>query len=294
MGNQRSQRVDHLRHRNDYSRNTGDHFPCANSRFRDANNRFHNGNACFRLPHEFLRGSNSRFCRRENRRRGAGGSVPKPSTNQEVSMSPHVRPLAGFRNMADQQLVTTASAVVKEMTDNANFPNPPVDLKALATAVDDLSAAVAAQVQGGTASTAHKQNKRATVVDLLVKLAHYVHDNCGNNPAVVLSSGFQVAGTNRAKSPLSKPGIISIDAGKSTELVLKLSPVTNARVFDLEFAPLGANSTPGDWKAAGLFTNSRSITVGNLVPGTTYVFRVRAAGTTGYSDWSDPVAHMAT
>jgi len=53
--------------------------------------------------------------------------------------------------MADQQLVTTASAVVKEMTDNANFPNPPVDLKVLATAVDDLSAAVAAQVQGGTA-----------------------------------------------------------------------------------------------------------------------------------------------
>ena len=102
-------------------------------------------------------------------------------------MSPHVRPLAGFKNLADQQLVTTASAVVKEMTDNANFPNPPVDLKALATAVDDLSAAVAAQVQGGTASTAHKQNKRAT-----------------------------------------------------------------------------------------------------------YVFRVRAAGTTGYSDWSDPVAHMST
>ena len=209
-------------------------------------------------------------------------------------MSPHVRPLAGFKNLADQQLVTTASAVVKEMTDNANFPNPPVDLKALATAVDDLSAAVAAQVQGGTASTAHKQNKRATVVDLLVKLAHYVHDNCGNNPAVVLSSGFQLAGTNRAKSPLSKPVIISIDAGKSTELVLKLSPVTNARIFDVEFAPLGANNTPGDWKDAGLFTNSRSITVGDLVPGTTYLFRVRAAGTTGYSDWSDPVAHMAT
>ncbi|PYS08156.1 MAG: hypothetical protein DMG15_28005 [Acidobacteria bacterium] len=73
-----------------------------------------------------------------------------------------------------------------------------------------------------------------------------------NNPAVVLSSGFQVAGTNRAKSPLSKPVIISMDAGKSTELVLKLSPVTNARIFDVEFAPLGANNTPGDWKDAGL------------------------------------------
>jgi hypothetical protein len=176
--------------------------------------------------------------------------------------------------MADQQLVTTAGAVVKEMTDNANFPNPPLDLKALATAVDDLSAAIAAQVQGGTASTAHKRNKRGTVIDLLVKLAHYVHDNCGNNPAVVLSSGFQVAGTSRGKSPLSKPVIISIDFGKSTDLVLKLSPITNARIFDVEFAPVGANNTPGDWKDAGLFTNSRSITVGNLVPGTTYLFRV--------------------
>jgi len=196
--------------------------------------------------------------------------------------------------MADQELVTTASAVVKEMTGNANFPNPPVDLKTLATAVDDLSAAMAAQVQGGSATTAHKKNQRGTVIDLLVKLAHYVHDNSGNNPAVVLSSGFQVAGTNRAKSPLPKPVIIAIDYGKSTELVLKLSPVPNLRVFDVEFASVGANNTPGDWKGAGLFTNSRSITVGSLVPGTTYVFRVRAAGTTGFSDWSDPVAHMAT
>src|SRR5436309_4783394 len=70
---------------------------------------------------------------------------------------------------------------------------------------------MAAQVQGGTASTALKKNKRATVIDLLVKLAHHVHDNCGNNPAVVLSSGFQVAATNRLKSPLAKPVIISID-----------------------------------------------------------------------------------
>src|SRR5207244_12507748 len=108
----------------------------------------------------------------------AGVSLNHQPT-REVRMSPQVRPLAGFKNLADQQLVTTASAIVTEMTDNANFPNPPVDLKTLATAVDDLSAAMAAQVQGGTASTALKKNKRATVIDLLVKLAHHVHDNCG-------------------------------------------------------------------------------------------------------------------
>src|SRR5947207_1780956 len=182
----------------DHGHQRVDPLRCGNDRFLGGNRRLRGGHDCFRLTHKFLRGRINHFCRRENRRRGAGGSVPEPSTNQEVRMSPHVRPLAGFRNMADQQLVTTASAVVKEMTDNANFPNPPVDLKALATAVDDLSAAVAAQVQGGTASTAHKQNKRATVVDLLLRLAHCVHATGGNNAAGVLSSCSQLAGTTRA------------------------------------------------------------------------------------------------
>ena len=151
--------------------------------------------------------------------------------------------MLGFKSFTDPQLVTTGGGVVKEMKDNPNFPNPPEELKTLESAVEELSAALAAQVQGGTAATAHKKNKRD---------------------------------------------------GRSTELVLKLNPVGKARIFKVELAPVGPNNTPGDWKDAGLFTNSRSITVGNLVPGTTYVFRVQAVGTTGSGDWSDPVARMAT
>ena len=208
-------------------------------------------------------------------------------------MSPRVRAVAGFKRFTDPQLITTGRGVVKEMKDNPNFPNPPEELKTLESAVEELSAALAAQVQGGTAATAHKNNKRDAVIELLVKLAHYVEDNCGQNPATLLSSGFQIATNNRAKSPVVKAAILSIDPGRSTELVLKLNPVDNARIFKVEFAPVGPNNTPGDWKDAGLFTNSRSITVGNLVPGTTYVFRVQAFGTTGSGDWSDPVARMA-
>ncbi|MFM8469141.1 MAG: fibronectin type III domain-containing protein [Limisphaerales bacterium] len=34
--------------------------------------------------------------------------------------------------------------------------------------------------------------------------------------------------------------------------------------------------------------------VENLTPGTTYTFSVRAVGgSTGFSDWSDPVSHMS-
>jgi Fibronectin type III domain len=210
-------------------------------------------------------------------------------------MAPQVKPVLGFKTQSDQQIATTASAVIKEMTGNTAFPNPPVELKAVQAAVDELSAAMAAQVQGGTAATAVKKNKRETVITLLRKLAHYVHDNCGNDPAVLLSSGFQLATSSRTRYPVAKPSIVSIDFGQSTELILKVSPIANARCYDVQFAPVGANNAPGEWKHLGLFTNSRSIIVGNLIPGTTYVFQVRAVGgTNGYSDWSDPVAHMST
>ena len=50
-----------------------------------------------------------------------------------------------------------------------------------------------------------------------------------------------------------------------------------------------------DWKNAGVFTKSRGVLLDNLTPGTTYDVQARAVGgATGYSDWSDPVSHMAT
>ena len=51
---------------------------------------------------------------------------------------------------------------------------------------------------------------------------------------------------------------------------------------------------PGPWQSGGLFTNSRSMPLNGLTPGTNYTVQVRAiGGSTGYSDWSDPVSHMS-
>ena len=44
-----------------------------------------------------------------------------------------------------------------------------------------------------------------------------------------------------------------------------------------------------------LLLGSRRIRLTNFTPGTVYTIQVRAiGGFTGYSDWSDPVSHMAT
>jgi hypothetical protein len=41
-------------------------------------------------------------------------------------------------------------------------------------------------------------------------------------------------------------------------------------------------------------TQARRIILGNLTPGTTYNVQARAiGGSEGYSEWSDPMSHMA-
>ncbi len=160
-------------------------------------------------------------------------------------------------------------------------------------AADSLNEALAAQAHGGTAATAEKNNREEALVALLRKVKHYVEDNCGDDPAVLLSSGFQAAADNRNRSPLATPSIVNVDLGNSTELVLRVSAIARARCYEVRSAAVGSDSVPGPWQPAGLFTNSRSITIAGLAPGTTYVFLVRAiGGSTGYSDWSNPVSRM--
>ncbi len=46
---------------------------------------------------------------------------------------------------------------------------------------------------------------------------------------------------------------------------------------------------------AGVVTQARWFVIPGWIPGTTYTVQIRAVGgTTGHSDWSDPISHMAT
>ena len=68
-----------------------------------------------------------------------------------------------------------------------------------------------------------------------------------------------------------------------------MQPVPTARVYEVRMS----YGTSG-WQVVGLFTQARKILVENLTPGTTYTFQARAiGGSTGSSEWSDPVSHMS-
>jgi hypothetical protein len=118
---------------------------------------------------------------------------------------------------------------------------------------EELNAALAAQIHGGTAATAEKKNKQEALISILRKLKHYVEDNCGNDPDVLLSSGFQAASTTRDRSPLANPSILSVDLGNSAELRLKVSPIACAKCYEVRMAAMGAGNAPAPWQNAGLF-----------------------------------------
>jgi hypothetical protein len=199
----------------------------------------------------------------------------------------------GFKKQSAEQLITTAGAIIAGLTNNPSFPAPTVDLKTVQAAADELDAALAAQAHGGKIATAEKNNKQEALIAVLRKLKHYLEDNCGSDPTVLLSSGFQPASSTRNISPLANPVIFSIDFGFSGELALKITPILRARCYEVRYAKGDINSNTGTWQPAGLFTGTKSITIKDLIPGTTYVFQARAiGGSAGYSDWSNPVSRM--
>ena len=165
-------------------------------------------------------------------------------------MSHHARIADRLTRQSAEQLVTMAGAVITGLTNNPAFPNPTVDLKTVQAAADDLKEAAAAQAHGGTAATAEKNNKQEALIKILFKLKHYVEDNCENDLAILLSSGFQAAAANRDHSLIANPSILGIDRGKSDELMLKVTPIARAKCYEVRSAVVGTGNVPGPWQQA--------------------------------------------
>jgi hypothetical protein len=208
----------------------------------------------------------------------------------------------GFMQAPDTEVNEYALSVIEGMKSNPAFPNPPVPLvpggTARADGVTDLttrqqgfSSARVAAANGGTQLTADKNQKRELVTDALHQLAMYVQASARHDLAKLLASGFEAASTNRASLPLDKPAIAGLFNESSGELLLRGTPVVNARSYQVQISSDGGKT----WKDLDASTGSRRISLAPVTPGVTYTVRFRAVGgIKKYSDWSDPVSHMAT
>ncbi len=180
------------------------------------------------------------------------------------------------------------------LTDNKAFPSPPIEGATVQAQLDQLVAAIADLPHGGATATAAKNNKREALVASLRDLANFVESKSRDDLEVLLSSGFTPLAVSRSQAPLPKPSITGVDNGHTTQLVVRVRALPNAKSYEVRFAAIGAGGVQGAWQPGGIFTSSRSMRVTGLVPGTNYVFQVRAiGGSTGVSDWSDPLSHMS-
>jgi Fibronectin type III domain len=207
-------------------------------------------------------------------------------------MTTHLRVVIGFKKFTDADLDELAGKVIVGIPGNKNFVNPPVDPATLQAAATDFHTSIALSAGGGVYATADKNKKRDALIFLLRKLALYVEANSNSDPETILSSGFQPVVKVRTPSALPKPVIAGIDSPNTGQLVIRMNRILNAKSWEVDYAAVAANGTPGTYQTLGGQTNSRALTITQLTPGTTYSVKVRAVGSAGYSDYSDPVAHM--
>jgi hypothetical protein len=195
-----------------------------------------------------------------------------------------------FVSDADSDLDEFANIVAQCLANNPAFPTPPV-MPADLTALDVTFRNAIAAATGDPQDTAAKEKAREALLDALRKDANYVESIANHDLETLLSSGYYANSTNHAQSPLDQPGVLELSNLAATQLLLRVTPVTNARSYQVQTNTNGN----GAWTEAGIYTQARRIVLTSLTPGTVYNGRARAiGGSTGYSDWSKVASQMAT
>jgi hypothetical protein len=194
----------------------------------------------------------------------------------------------GFITCGDTAFDNFSARHVVCMTGNLAFPDPtvkPADVGALQVTFHN---ALLASANGGTPLTALKNEAREPLENALRLNAAYVQGRPGLTLSTLLSSGFLANSTSHAQTELATPSITSIENGVSGQLIAHLSPVDNAHLYQVQVM-----TADGKVVATINSTQARSVQIPGLTPGTIYTVQACAlGGTTGQSDWSDPVSHM--
>jgi hypothetical protein len=212
-----------------------------------------------------------------------------------MSNTRKLRPLDGFSNATDGDVASRGTSIVTNLTGNPKFPNPPVDLTLLKTAIERLLALMAEALDGGPKVVAEKNEQRETIIKMLRLLGRYVEVTADNDMAAFTTSGFQLASTTKTTVPALSERIRKIERGAvSGQIIVSLMVDPKAYSYELRYGiavPAGATIA---WTTLPLTNVRPPVVLNSLVPATTYVFQTRGVTKDGYTDWSEPVTFICT
>jgi hypothetical protein len=186
-----------------------------------------------------------------------------------------------------------ADAVWTNMSGNIRFPDLPITMDDLKAEIVCFDETITEALDGSRTAFAAKRSQREVVTKKLRILGHYVEENCDNDPATFLTSGFELASTTRVPSqPLPPTVVRKITQGKSGTLWIKMQAVPKARKYELRH---GEKGTDVGGRKIEIYSSARSlVAINDLMPGKIYEFQVRAYGTLGYTPWSNTMSRMCT
>jgi hypothetical protein len=175
--------------------------------------------------------------------------------------------------------------------DATKFPDLPVAPTVIKTLAEDLAAKQAATITGGSVEYAARDNAFDALTAALDSDADSVEMVVGMNLEMLLGTGYLPASTNRTSSPLDDTAILGLFNNGTTQALLRLQTVTNAKSYQVQTSADNGKT----WQEAVISTKAFRIVISNLVPGTTYLVRARAiGGSTGASNWTSPGSIMST
>ena len=216
--------------------------------------------------------------------------LESPFFTQKQNKMSTTKVLIGFSNYKDTDLDQKAQHILQCMTGNVNFPSPLPTLADLQTVITAYSNALGKAVDGTRQDTALKNQARAALEDLLRNLGMYVQMNSHNDPAIMLSSGFDISKTPAPVGVLPKPDGFGITVNESKgSMDVYLNAINGAKSYQYEFTETPVTPT-NIWHVQT--DTSTYITITNLQSGKEYAFRVCGIGSDPARVYSDVIASV--
>src|ERR1039457_96606 len=109
------------------------------------------------------------------------GARKKIKEESRYKMTIQYKVSYSFVSLPNTAIADYADTIIKALTGNAGFPNPPVALTLVETQKQDFLVKLAATAQGGTLATSAKNDAWDVLTGSLRQLAAYVQSLAGND-----------------------------------------------------------------------------------------------------------------
>lgn len=198
-----------------------------------------------------------------------------------------------FKRLPLAEKIIKTRQIIKNLTNNPDFPTPNPTLAHLTATVSALEAKVVetqAARQAARALTAEQSEMEDTLDKEMAEIGAYIETTSGGDEKKILAAGVGVR-SSAATHDITAPAAFSLTEGDHNgELKAHWDRVDNSRSYVLERSPDPPTET--SWVHVKVVTTS-STTISGLTSGVRYWFRVAAIGSSGQSGWSDPATKIA-